>query len=161
MEEKQQASIAELIKYHRKMQKMTQEQLCEATGISISTLKKYETGLRHPKAEQLQRIAEALGISDKEFMPIKVKRRSDILLSFIQLDKETHLDWGYKLNENGLIIPETVTISFEDHKLNKLLALYLTAKGKTKDENELEQIIRTLLYTAKLEENSDEKANEE
>lgn len=155
MEEKEQATIAELIKYHRKNQKMTQEQLCEATGISISTLKKYETGLRHPKAEQLQRIAEALGISDKEFMPIKVKRRSDILLSFIQLDKEANLDWGYKTNEDGLIIPETVTISFEDHKLNKLLALYLTAKNKTKDETELEQIIRTLLYTAKLEENNE------
>lgn len=127
MEEKEQATMAELIKKHRIEQGFTQTQLCEATGISISTLKKYETGLRHPKAEQLQRIAEALGISDKEFIPIKVKNRRDILMTIMQLDEGTDLDIGYKRNAEGAIIPETINISFKDHELNKQLAEYISS----------------------------------
>lgn len=126
MEEKEQATMAELIKKHRVEQGFTQTQLCEATGISISTLKKYETGVRHPKAEQLKRIAEALGVSDKIFMPITVKDRSDILMTLMQLDNEADLDWDYKLNAEGAIIPETIAISFKDHELNKQLAEYIS-----------------------------------
>lgn len=149
MEEKQQASIAELIKYHRKMQKMTQEQLCEATGISISTLKKYETGLRHPKAEQLQRIAEALGISDKEFMPLKVKSRSDILLTLMQLDKEADLKWNYERTAEGLINPKTISLSFKDRELNNMLAQYLLAKDHAETAEDLSFATRMLGYNAK------------
>lgn len=152
MEEKTQASISELIKEYRKEKNMTQEQLCEAAGISISTLKKYETGLRSPKAEQLKKIAEALGISEKEFTPIKVKDRSDFLVTLMQLDKEADLHWDFDRSENGMIIPESLTISFEDRKLNNLLALYLMAKDKAKTQKELESMIRMILYSAKVDE---------
>lgn len=126
MEEKEQATMAELIKKHRVEQGFTQTQLCEATGISISTLKKYETGLRHPKAEQLQKIADALEISEQVFMPLQVKNNSDILMTIMQLDKDADFTIDYKKNAEGEIIPETITFSFNDHELNKQLAEYIT-----------------------------------
>lgn len=121
-------SIAELIKKYRKERGITQEELCEAAGISISTLKKYETGVRNPKLDQIRKIAEALGVSDKVFMPITVKDRSDIFMTLTQLDKETDLDWDYKFDSEGKLIPETITISFKDHELNRQLADYLLGK---------------------------------
>lgn len=128
MAEKGQESIAELIKKYRKERGITQEQLCETAGISISTLKKYETGVRNPKFEQIRKIAEALGVSDKLFMPITVKDRSDILMTLEQLDKEADLDWDYKFDSTGKLIPETITISFKDHELNRQLAEYILSK---------------------------------
>jgi len=128
MVEKVQESIAELIKKYRKECGITQEQLCEAAGISISTLKKYETGMRNPKAEQLRKIADALGVSDKVFIPIKVKDRSDLLMTLTQLDQEADLDWDYKFDSEGKLIPETITISFKDHELNRQLAEYILSK---------------------------------
>ena len=121
-------SISELIKKYRKERGITQEELCEAAGISISTLKKYETGVRNPKLDQIRKIAEALGVSDKVFMPITVKDRSDILMTLTQLDKEADLDWDYKFDSEGKLIPETITISFKDHELNRQLADYLLGK---------------------------------
>ena len=129
MEDKVNESIAELIKKYRKECGVTQEQLCEAAGISISTLKKYETGLRNPKTEQLRKMAEALGVSEQVFMPITVKDRNDILMTLKQLDKEADLDWDYKYDAAGKLIPETITISFKDHELNGMLAEYILSKG--------------------------------
>lgn len=123
MEEKTQASISELIKEYRKGKNMTQEQLCEAAGIS-----------------------------EKEFTPIKLKDRSDFLVTLMQLDKEADLHWDFDRSENGMIIPESLTISFEDRKLNNLLALYLMAKEKAKTQKELESMIRMILYSAKVDE---------
>lgn len=149
MEEKEQPTMAELIKKYRTDMGFTQTQLCEATGISISTLKKYETGVRHPKAEQLKRIAEALGVSEQIFMPITVKDRSDILITLMQLDDEADLEWDYKYNAEGIIIPETITISFKDHELNQMLAGYVLTRDKAKDLEELVAARRMISYSAK------------
>ena len=56
-------TVGEKIKYFRTMHGFTQEQLVQATGLSISTLQKYESDERKPKPEQLLKISQALGIS--------------------------------------------------------------------------------------------------
>ena len=72
MDNNEQVLISDLIKKYRKLKGMTQEQLCKAAGISISTLKKYENNDRNPKPEQLQKIADALQVSVNVFMPLEV-----------------------------------------------------------------------------------------
>ena len=37
--------LAEMIKMYRKLQKMSQDDLSKSSGINISTIKKYETGI--------------------------------------------------------------------------------------------------------------------
>lgn len=61
------SDVARLMKYYRQSKKMSQEDLSTAAGINLSTIKKYEVGLRNPKYEQLERIADALGISVNNF----------------------------------------------------------------------------------------------
>ena len=51
-------SIGEKIKTYRKLNNMTQEDLSKESDLYLSTIKKYETGERKPKPDQLQKIAD-------------------------------------------------------------------------------------------------------
>ena len=75
-------SIGSKIQKYRKLKDMTQDELSKQSGIYLSTIKKYESGERNPKPDQLQKIAEALGISVTVFldydiilMPHQIPRR--------------------------------------------------------------------------------------
>lgn len=61
-------TIAEVIQTQRKKIGITQKQAGERCGMSESTFRQYELGLRKPKIETLQRIASALGIGLDAFM---------------------------------------------------------------------------------------------
>lgn len=54
-------NIAETIKKERKMSGLSQEELAELSGVSIKTLQRWEWGQRVPRADELDRLAFALG----------------------------------------------------------------------------------------------------
>ena len=56
-------SIGNRIKTIRKARGWTQTQLAKKSGVATITVSQYETGKRQPRLEQLQSIAEALGVS--------------------------------------------------------------------------------------------------
>lgn len=51
------------IKEYRKSKNITQQELSDKTGISISAINKYENNKREPKTEMLIKIAKALDVS--------------------------------------------------------------------------------------------------
>ena len=53
-------TVGEKIKYFRTLHGFTQDQLVQATGLSISTLQKYESDERKPKPEQLLKFIQFL-----------------------------------------------------------------------------------------------------
>ena len=53
--------LNEVIRTLRKRRGLTQEQLAEQLGISVMTVRRWEWGQRTPRAEELQKLAEALG----------------------------------------------------------------------------------------------------
>lgn len=55
-------SIAERIKTIRKEKGLTQKQLAELSGLLEPTIRKYESGKVQPKSENLNKIANALGV---------------------------------------------------------------------------------------------------
>ncbi|GEM_PF-876510 len=55
-------TIGEKIKRVRMLNHMTQKSLGETCGIGEATIRKYELGIRNPKQEQIQKIANALNI---------------------------------------------------------------------------------------------------
>lgn len=55
--------IAERIKYVRENLELTQKQLAEAAGISLASLKNYESGRRNAPVQTLASIAKALDVS--------------------------------------------------------------------------------------------------
>lgn len=61
--EVEQTSLADLIKAKRAEKGMTQKELAEAVGISVSALKQYESGRQEPPMTKAKQIAAALDIS--------------------------------------------------------------------------------------------------
>ena len=74
------ASIGENIRRIRIRKGLSQKELAEKAGMSNVLLNNYEHGLRNPKAETLQRIAQALGVSPEvlqgeEMSEMQAKKR--------------------------------------------------------------------------------------
>lgn len=59
--------VREKIKYYRKLNKLTQEQLSELSGISCDYLSEIERGKRTPSLKRLIIIAETLDVDISHF----------------------------------------------------------------------------------------------
>ena len=122
-------SIAEKIKYYRNIKKMSQDELAEASGINVSTIKKYECSIRNPKPDQLQKIATALGISVNAFIPNDMNSLSDIMFLLMKLERYAKLNINGNIDENGKYDTNSITLTFSNDQINSLLADYLNLKA--------------------------------
>lgn len=120
--------IAEKIKKYRKLKNMSQDELAEISGINVSTIKKYECGIRNPKPEQLLKMANALGVSMNTFLSYEIKTISDVLSILIKLDEQTDLNIIGNKDESGKYIPSSIKLSFDDAQINDALSVYLLYK---------------------------------
>ncbi len=59
------------LREHRKSRGFTQTRLARESSLSLSALKQYETGQRHPSAEALDAIIAALGLTAEQSNPIR------------------------------------------------------------------------------------------
>ena len=83
--------IGARIQKYRKLQNMTQDELSKRSGIYLSTIKKYESGERNPKPDQLQKISEALGVSITVFLDFDINTVSDVISLIMKLDEQSSL----------------------------------------------------------------------
>ena len=65
--------VGENIRRIREYQRLSQEELAELAGIHRVTLARYESGKVDPGAQQIGRIAEALGVSVDAIMGVENK----------------------------------------------------------------------------------------
>ena len=54
-------NMTEKIKIYRQRKNLTQEKLAELIGVSVMTVKRWEWGQREPRANELGKLAQALG----------------------------------------------------------------------------------------------------
>ncbi len=71
-------NIGEHIKQFRKMQGLSQKELAEKSGISLMSIRRYETGEREPRHDVLERIANALEAPILFFYGIREFREEQI-----------------------------------------------------------------------------------
>ena len=121
-------SIAEKIKYYRNIKKMSQDELAEASGINVSTIKKYECSIRNPKPDQLQKIATALGISVNAFISNDIESVNDVLFLLMKLERHSKLNINGIKDENGKYNANSINLTFSDDQINNILADYLNLK---------------------------------
>ena len=136
-------TVGEKIKYFRTMHGFTQEQLVQATGLSISTLQKYESDERKPKPEQLLKISQALGISINIFMDFDIHTVSDLLSLIFKMNEQLDLNFDSQKDTSGNIIPDTLTLSFKNPIINQKLSTYVSFLTKMTG-SEREQYTQTL-----------------
>lgn len=58
----------------RRAQRMTMQELADATGLGYMTIFRYETGARMPKFDDAVRIAKVLGVEVTDLIERKVPR---------------------------------------------------------------------------------------
>ncbi len=61
-------TVGEKIKQYRKERKLTQKKLGELAGSSEAMIRQYELGLRNPKIETIEKIADALSVKVLDIM---------------------------------------------------------------------------------------------
>lgn len=124
-------TIGEKIREFRKAKNMSQDDLATASGIYLSTIKKYENGSRNPKPDQLLKIAEAIGVSINMFLDFEINTISDVISLIMKLDEQTHMSIQAQTDKDDNIIPNTITLSFSDESINSAIASYLNYKKQT------------------------------
>ena len=114
-------SIGSKIQKYRKLKDMTQDELSKQSGIYLSTIKKYESGERNPKPDQLQKIAEALGISVTVFLDYDIN-------TVMKLNEQSSLKISADKDKDGNYIPSSIHMTFEDSQINEAICSYLNCK---------------------------------
>lgn len=126
-------TIGEKIKHYRTLNGFSQEYLGELSGINSATIKKYEYGIRNPKPDQLQKIANALGVSIFVFMDFDINTESDLLSLLMKMDEQTSMTFEVETDENGIIEPTSIKISFNDPSVCHRISMYLATRAVIND----------------------------
>ncbi len=132
--------IGEKIKTFRELLGLTQIQLAELSKINVSTIRKYELGIRNPKPEQIERIANGLGITPFIFFNFKIETVGDVIALLFALDDTIDIEFdGEQINNK--YTPDTISMKFKSKYLKDFMANWATMKGYLKSmENELPNI---------------------
>ncbi|WP_165047551.1 MULTISPECIES: helix-turn-helix domain-containing protein [unclassified Adlercreutzia] len=82
------ATVGENIKKHRKAQGLSIVGLAEKVGMTEGAIRHYESGIRTPGEEQLEMIAQALGVSHGMLEDHKIESARDLVRALLQLEDE-------------------------------------------------------------------------
>ena len=142
---------AETMKKYRKIRNMSQEDLSASSGINVSTIKKYETGYRNPKYEQLKKISDALGININCFYDNSINTVGELISMIASMDKQSDMIISADKDSEGNYIEESIKISFKNPEVNKALSKYMTYKSYTDKEECDKNIAELFADTAPLQ----------
>ena len=82
------ATVGENIRKHRKAQGLSIVGLAEKVGMTEGAIRHYESGIRTPGEDQLEKIARALDVSPKMLEDHKVESARDLVGALLQLEDE-------------------------------------------------------------------------
>ena len=125
------------IKLFRKMRGMTQADLSAASGIEFGQIRKYESGERVPKLEQLELIAKAMNISINTLMDFDVKSAGDVMSLLIKIDETAGITFSGTKNKDGSYDPKSIKLTFKNKDILERIAIYMALKDRAKKEPDL------------------------
>ena len=146
-------TIGEKIKYFRKRIGITQAKLAELSGIHPVSIRKYEINKMVPQAAQIDRLAEALGVSSFALAGfennIRLETVGDFMGLMIMLIKTKIVSINGEREESGMINANTVEFvinpfitNFFDAKTDKANLSANTLLYYLKNENILSDILK-------------------
>ena len=82
------STISNKIKQYRKEKGFTQEQLANAVGVSVMTIRRFEAGTREPRTLMLEKIANALDVPLIDLYVNKTHNRFQLLNDILAANPE-------------------------------------------------------------------------
>ncbi len=135
--------ISKKIKFFRKNRGLTQAELANLTGISLTSIKQYELGKVKPKYKQMEKIAQALMVSEIVFYDFNIETVGDVISILFALDDaiDIEFDGQKKDNESNEYVVGSVSLKFKDTHLKEFMAQWAEMKEHLKTvEDELSNI---------------------
>lgn len=123
-------TIGEKIKIARSLRGITQKQLGFLVGLPDVRIRQYETNARTPKADKLNDIASALGVSCTFFTNHNIDSYDDILHVFFELEQTSNARVE-KIERNGK--PAEYAIVFDNVAINQRLEKWYEKRESTTD----------------------------
>lgn len=121
-------TIGEKIRYFRSRIGITQAKLAELSGIHPVSIRKYETNKMIPQAQQIDKIAEALGLSSFAIAGIENNIRLETIGDFmgllIMLFKTHIISIEGERGEDKALKPDTVSF-----RINPFITQFFNAKS--------------------------------
>lgn len=134
----------------RKKAGLTQEQLADKTGLSLSTIRAYETGKRNPKADSYIKIGAACGVSSAVLMGVRDDlhenrtSREALFNKLVDICNNAKLITGTE--EQTEKLQEMIT--FENEQIEKFSKMgFAPTKEKLEKLDELQKEYDSLLAT--------------
>ncbi|MDA8222510.1 helix-turn-helix transcriptional regulator [Desulfosporosinus sp.] len=130
-------TLGEKIKNFRILRSMTQKTLGEKAGISESTIRKYELGIRNPKPLQVKKIAQALDLGENQLLDVPLNTLSietvgDVMALFFLLESRIGFTYSGEMEKDETIDPSTLKLHFNNITVNSLISQWLYEKHKYK-----------------------------
>ena len=79
---KERGGFAKCLQMLRKKANLIQPELAELIGVSIVTLKRWETGVRTPRIEEIKKLCEVLGCTESELLNGPRDGKVELVLSW-------------------------------------------------------------------------------
>lgn len=96
-------TVGEKVRVYREFRGINQIQLAEMSGINVGTIRKYELGLRNPKPDQLEKIANALGLNVSIFLDFNIETVGDVLSLLFAIDNSVDLSLSENSDDGSII----------------------------------------------------------
>lgn len=128
-------TVGERIKAARKKAGMTQKELADKLGIPYQGISQYERGVRNPKIDTLEKIADSLGVTLEELLSARTQGIPPAYSLPIESGMVATLDWHARKNHRTLAQEIDIAI---DTYLDDLAAMgelgdeYYTPEGENK-----------------------------
>ncbi len=114
--------VGDKIRAYREFKGLNQIQLSKACGINVSTIRKYELGLRNPKPDQLEKIANALGLNVSVFLDFNIETVGDVLSLLFAIDDSVEL----QLTDHG---SDGINIKFKNGFMQEFIQKWCEFKA--------------------------------
>lgn len=127
-------TTGEKIKIFRNLKKLSQKALADLSGMSEIAIRKYEAEDRIPKPEQIKKLERALGL-DKGFLSnpplnnLTISTVGDIMALLFLLEEQGGLVFSCQKDQNGKLLPDTVSMSLANTIVNQSIAQWLQYKA--------------------------------
>lgn len=119
-------NVGKTIRAIREQKGWSQVTLANACGINVNSIRKYELGIRNPKAEQVDKIADALQVNRSMFYDLNLMTVGDVMSLLFLIDEATNLTIKETDNDGK----KNFIIEFEQPPLTDAISTFCTFKEK-------------------------------
>lgn len=120
--------IRNAIKHYREKANLTQAQLSEAVKCSVDSVRRWESGQREPRASDIAKLCEVLGVTETELLRGPVEKRWEVRV-ILEEPKEVDV---MNLTKDA---PNEALVEIGTHKIAVKIV------GDVEDESELDTLL--------------------